>query len=600
MKQSFFKSKKFKIILAIFLLLLIAATVLFFFFYKELKKEKGRSLIGNKMNINFPAQTIKSDLTRFFIETELTKVETIKARLKYKAGPREIKLGVKGGEKQKYVYQTFYQKLLQGCDWEKITEGQDILYQKTKKYNFLSELLDDLPAKDKIAVYKSKWPQIIQMSLEGEPRQINPGYIKQTVGLRGSNTFIIGVDKSPFIFKLSKQDINARVGEDKYLVSLSKNGRLIDEKAIFDDGFTGKEKLKKEPQSVEFKLENTTPGIYEILAEFEGEGSDAFITSIETNQPKMVIKNNGYLWNKNPVTLYTNNASVIFKVSSKEYLQTIKLNDNIPLAIKKEGEKYTFDLPKLDPGASLYKLEIPNPFMSFASTGYFSFSPEQYFDPKMIYGVDLNSLDSLEQIDYILTSVPKASQEGDWLVSEIVFEAQDIKVDEDKKIYFSLEMLGLEKDKEELVIDSFEIEVRIPGLLDDNFSKKKTPSLLSPISQDTSSDKPVATLTPVSSLNKNLKIKVLNAGAPAGYAKKYADLISNAGYLNVEAGNALGEKIQDAKIAYPKTAEADIKLIENILKNKYKNVEKIINNDNSEIIINIGALFAIVTPTVAP
>ena len=566
------------------------AIVLGIFFYKQIKRDKGKGLIGSNLSLSFPAQVIKSDYTRFFINTETTNIGAIKARLKYKAGPREIKLGIKGGEKQKYIYQTFYQKLLQECNWEKIIEGQDILYQRTPQYSFLSELLDNLPPKDKIAVYESQWPQLIRMSLSDELRQKDAGNIKQTVSLKGSYTFVLGVDKSPLIFKLAKQDINARAGEDKYLISLKKNGRLIDEKAIFDDGFTGKEKLKKEPQSIEFNLEDISPGVYEVLAEFEGEGSDALITLVETNQPKMVIKNNGSFYDKTPVTLYTNHPSVVFKVSSKEYLQTIQLNDDIPLAIEKEGEKYTFDLSKLDPEANLYKLEIPNPFITLTSTGYFSFSPEQYFNPDLIYGLGLNTLDSLEQIDYILTSVPKASQEGDWFISEITFEAEDIRIDEDKKIYFSLETPGLQKDKGELIIDSFEIEAKIPGFLAEGFLGKedKATPVLTP------------TVTPIPTLNKNVKIKVLNNGAPVGYAQKYADLLMSAGYINVEFGNTEEKETKETSIIHPKTSEIDALKIEQILKNKYKIVNKVINNESSEIIVNIGSLLVNATPTITP
>jgi len=594
-------TKKKKTILAIVFLLIVVAG-LSFFFYQRIKNKQNNILSNNK-SISFPAQVIKSNATRFFIDINSTVFDSITARIKYKnpsSVPKEIKLGVRGSEKDKYLYQIFYQRLLQNCNWASITERNNTLYQKNKNYNSLSELASNPPYKDKIALYNSDW----QVPLRGI-EQTSIKNLKKEVELRGTHTFVVKVDKLPFIFKLSKQDINAANGEDKYLISISKNSKIIEEKTIEDDGFTGKERLKKEPQSVEFKLDKIDIGVYEILAKFEGTGTDSIITSVETNQAKMVIKNNIYLLENKPRVLYASNLPLVLKVPSKDYLQTINLNDDTPLKIEKETEKYTFDLPQLSPGNNLHKLEIPSPHLYLISTGYFAFSAEEYFDPKApLSGIDLNTLISLDEIDYLLTSIPKARQEGEWLINEITIDGKDIKIDENKKLYFSLEIPDLQKESGELEIESFDIGVKIPWLLGNKLNRGNvtvsptpTPKVISPVSGNIPTVKP----TPIpTTVGKSIKIRVLNAGSPAGYAKKYADLIIAAGYLNVEIENAEGEKIKDATIVYPKALETDIGKIEQILKNEYKNINKVVNNDKTEIIISIGALFVNVTPTITP
>ena len=601
MERKIFLTKK-KIIIAIIIFLIIS---LFCFFYQRIKNKQNNILSNNK-SISFPAQTIKSNATLFFIDINSTVFDSITTRIKYKnpsSVPKEIKLGVKGSEKNRYFYKTLYQKLLQNCDWESIAEDKDTLYQKNKNYKFLSELYNSPPNKDKIAVYNSD-----RQILLNDAVQINSKAIKKEVELIGTHTFFIKVDKLPFIFKLSKQDINAYVGEDKYLISLSRNGQIIEEKTIEDDGFINQERLRKEPQSVEFKFDKINPGVYEILAKSEGKGNpDSVIRSVETNQAKMVIKNNIYLLEDKPMILYVNNLPLVLTIGAKDYLQTVKLDESVALEIKKEREKYIFDLPKLSSNNNLHKLEIPSPHIYLSSSGYFAFSPEEYFDPELpLYGVNLNNLTSLDEVDYLLTSVPKARQEGEWFINEVTIDSKDIEIDENKKLYFSLEIPDLQEEGGSLEIESFDIEVKIPGLLATKLSRNNitslptlTPKVPSPISENTPTVKstpiPTIVLAPTVAIGKNIKVRVLNAGAPAGYAKKYADLITAVGYLNIEIGNITEGTLKETSITYPQYLVIEANAIENILKPEYKSVINKIDNTISEIIISISTLSQIKT-----
>ena len=600
MERKRFLTKKKKIILIIaFLLIIILGSS--FFFYQRIKNSQN-NIFSNNKSISFPAQTIKSNATRFFIDINSTIFDSIVVRIKYKnptSVPKEIKLGIRGNENNKYFYKILYQRLLQNCNWGSITEGDNTLYQKNKNYNFLSELVSIPPDKDKIAIYNIDW----QIPLKDT--EIVNKVIKKEFELKGTHTFVVKVDKLPFIFKLSKQDINALNGEDKYLVSVSKNNKIIEEKTIEDDGLTGKEKLRKDPQYIEFKLNDIETGIYKILVKYQGDVADSVITSIEANQAKMVIKNFIYLLEDKPRVLYANNLPLVLKAVIK---QTINLNNGISLEIKKEGEKSSFDLPKLSPGNNLHKLEIPFPRLYFNNSGYFAFSPEEYFDPE-VRGIDLNAITSLDEIDYILTSIPKTRQEGEWLINEITIDGKDIKVDKNKKLKFSLEIPDLQKEGGELEIEYFDIEVKIPRfwiskLNYSNIVSLPTPTtkVPSPISENISTVKPTPiSTTPttiptiITTIGKSVKVRVLNAGAPAGYAKKYADLITAAGYLDVEIGNITEEALKETSIVYPQSLAVDANAIENILKPEYQSVINKVDNGISEIIVSISTLFQVKT-----
>lgn len=612
MKKS--KIKQIKFISASFGIL-IGVSVITFLVYKYWSplgkklilnfKSKGSEISLAKVsehdgNLSIPAQVIKSPTIRFNMDLKSTDIESIVAKLKFKTGPKEIKLGIRGSEKDKFIYQSFYQKLLQDCSWDTIGESGKTLYQKTKNYDDIRQLIEDPPDYRQIASYAINPSMFIQNLLDDKltPKK-EAKNIEIKTGLRGSHTFVVRVDRAPFYFKLTKQDINMYAGEDKFLLSITLNGQLIEEKSIADDGFVGTEKLKKDPRSVEFNLTDIKPGIYEISAKDESKGSDSVITQIVTNQSKVVIKNDVFTLNDKAITLYTATSPITLTVVHKDYLQTVKLDNTIPLDLKKEGQKYVFDLEKLvknKKADELYKLETPKTDLSFNSTGYFAFAPEQYFDPEVIHTTDLNTVASIEEIDYLLTTVPKATQEGEWLTSEIKFNSQDIKLGENKKLYFSLEMPDLAKYSGELEMAYFTVEVKLKGDLSDTFNQQKiTPTLIptiapSPTLPPNPSPKPTDTVSSLG-LNMSTNIIVVNAGAPASFTQKYINLFKSASYQSVSAGAVTYEKLKNATLVLPdNTSITDILTLQDILKKEYKIVNQITNYHNSDIIVKLGAL----------
>jgi len=553
-------------------------------------------------NFAIPAQIIKSDITRFTMDIGSGEIESITAKLKYKTGPKEIKLGIRGNAKDKFVYQPFYQKFLQECTWDKIEEATKFLYQKVKKYDNIGKLIEKQPDYREIATYNIHPSILMQKLLANGIDQKNTKPIDIKTGLRGTHTFVFRVDKAPFYLKITKQDINMYPGEDKYNIAISRDGRLIEEKSIADDGFIGTERLKKDPQSVEFNLTDIEPGIYEVSVKMEGK-SDSVITQIESNQSRMVVKNSVFTLYNKPITLYTHASPVTLNAVHKEYLQTVELNDKIPLEIKVAGEKTVFDLEKLvkdKKSSEFYKLETPKTDVVFSSTGYFAFAPEQYFDPEVIHGTDLNTVASLDEIDYIITSVPKATQEGDWLVSEVTFDPKDIKLDDNKKLYFSLEMPDLAKYSGELEIDSFTVEVNLKGALSDKFGKKEPTATPAPSSAPTSeptkaiaspSATPTIKVTPSAAAQvkpKPVVIKITNGGAPGGTGTRLANKLKELGYINAKAESSTS-KFTNANISYPVKYKDDLEAIESVVKTEYKFISRSSNYRDEIITINIGA-----------
>lgn len=125
-----------------------------------------------------------------------------------------------------------------------------------------------------------------------------------------------------------------------------------------------------------------------------------------------------------------------------------------------------------------------------------------------------------------------------------------------------------------------------------SFGKKPT-NTPTPTVKITVTPSPTPTIkltpTPMAGINKDAQITVFNSGAPAGYAKKYTDLIKAAGYSLVTAGNA-NTNLKNALITYPERFKLDVSIIENILKAEYKNIVKTLNATGSGIVVNLGTL----------
>ncbi len=528
-----------------------------------------------------PSQVITTQAARFPVDLKAPNVDNIRAVIKFKPGPREIKLGVRGNDKDKYLYQSFYHSLVQeAAGWEKIKGISNILYQRVKHYHSIADLIDNPPAKDKIGGYFVNQETLVKnTSSQGRPNAVINTF------LRGSHTFYVWVETAPLVVKVSKQDINMYEGEDKLnLAVYGSNNKKMAEAVIPDDGMTTKTLLKKEAQTEKLEINDIAPGIYRLDLIYDGKSSDSVITRLEVNQEKIIAKSLFILDDK-PSIVYTDTLNLTTQIAHKEYLAPIKVNDKFEITVLQAGTKVTTDLEALTKtkfnGKDLFKLSSDKNDVIYSGDGYFAFSKDQFFNPDLVKYTDLNTIDNLDKIDYLLTVLTPARQEGEWLVSEISFDPKDLDITGDK-LYFSLESPKLADYGGELEIGGFEVNIDYQGALE-KFVKKPTEI---PTAVPTLTQVKVATPTAISS--KTMPIKILNGGAPSGTGTRLAAKLQTAGYANAKAENAT-DKFKNAAISYPEKYQNDLKAIEDIVKTEYKLTSRSINSQDETIIIKIGA-----------
>jgi|GEM_PF-3029962 len=419
--------------------------------------------------LKIPTQIIKTNQVRFSLNLLSNKVESIKATLKFKKGPKEIKLGVKGNEKDSFSYKLLYNSLLQNLNWKKIDDSDYTLWQKEKKYSSINEFLNNPPSIEKTLYYyldKNKFSTIKQNNTISGKNIVFNNY------LRGNHILLIEATKSPLILKVTKQDINIYDGEDKYKISIKKENKIILEKTIEDDGITDTSRLSMGPKEEIISLKDVGVGIYEVNITYIGKGFDSIITKIETNQPKIIFKGNISFWGGKPIVLYTDIKQINIS-SSGEDQKSIKLDDKYDLDINQKGKVFNFNLETLSgtkEKGGLYKLDIPKGYLTVSGVGYFALTKDQFFNPEL---EDITSIDNLDNIEYILTSYHRAKEEGNWLVSKIEFDVKNIKI-EDEKLLFSLESPELKNYGGELEIDSLEIIAKSDGVFKDKNEEEVT------------------------------------------------------------------------------------------------------------------------------
>lgn len=587
--------------------------------------------------LKIPSQLIQTSQVRFSVNLLSQKVSSINAKLRFKKNTKEILMGVRGNETDNFAYQPLYQSQLQALTLPETHEGDLTLWQKEKTFSNLGDFVKNVSPEKKIAAY---FVNADKLSLL-KPSEIKDTKTVITSQLRGTHTLLIRVDKAPLIIQVTKQDFNSYEGEDKVKIVVSKEGKIVGEQTINDDGITTASNLKMQPQEGVVTVKDINPGLYQLDITAEGKGGDSFVSKIEVNQQKVVFKNYFFAIGNKTTLLWTDAKKVNITTWHPEGLQTVKLNNDIDLKITEVNKKYVFDLEALSKKnqVDLFQLEFPKNDLVVNYDGYIVLNKDNYFNPDIIKSIPLSSLENLDETDYVISTYQKAKQDGDWLVAEANFDPKDIKVSGDK-LYFSLEMPDLAKYGGGLEIDSLEIDVKSEGVLSKAANDKKeeakptspatkkpnvfsrfftwvgerlsavkgffsgiiakfpgkkptnakptpTPAKPSP----SASPKPTApTATPSPTANKyDLLVRVLNGGSEKGAAASAAAILKNNGFTNVNAGNADRFDYAGVTIRHRKEDGSIADRIEALLKKEYGTVTKTLSATTAaEAVVILG------------
>ena len=598
--------------------------------------------------LQIPQQTIRQNVVTFNLKLITKPIEGVWVNLKFKGNTKEIKIGVRGSEKEQYFYQPLYQQQLEQLKMQ-ATANNLLFWQKEPIYAKLEQFIEKPPVDKITATY---FFNVGDFSLSQQ--KVSSPSEKNTIftrALRGSHTLFIRVDNKPLNITIEKQDSNAYKGEDVLLIELYKGDKQIMKKEIPDDGISETSNLKMNPQTEQIKIDSLESGVHKLVLTDKSSGADVNITKIETNQSGLIVSSPLYILDNRPATVWTNSKKITVTTWHDESLQTVKLDNLYDLKIDKTNKNYEFNLNKpetADNTRELHQLDIPKNDLIISGDGYFSFSKDSFFNPEPIKTVNLTALSDISKIDYIIANYQQAKKEGEWYTAQAYFDPKDIKIDGDK-LYFSLESPELNSYGGEIVIDSLEVTVKKPGWFSGqgvqnagetgNVVEKKTVKqnifsrffdwtgekmkvigkaiaspfvsawnwtrgvfvnkpATKPVPKRTPSVKvtptpisPIATssATPATAAKIDLLVRVLNGGGEKGSAASVAAILKAANFTNVIADNADKYDYKGATIQYRKIDEALANIIESLIKKEYVSIAKVpVSTTTAEILLIVG------------
>jgi hypothetical protein len=397
---------------------------------KYSSENKGELVLGPKNRVESTGSWYKqlNDLVYISTKTPFS-FNNATARIKFRNSfNQQILLGYQDQEEWHYNTHVLDYPLLDKLDWQKIGSGP-YLFQKNATYKSVGEFLSKPPVNKIVGVYDYSKVEALQSKvtlLNYQPATTNTTI---NVPLRGKTIMYAYLNHEPFKMTITKRDLNLYADPDVAKISVFKAKDIVYESTINDDGDTTNNHQAGAPQTIDIK--NPGPGlpeagVYKIVIDAPG---DSLITSITTNLHKIAFEGPLYVVDNHevygniiaktkPTSLITNAQQLNFR-SDHDQSKTALVDKQV-VNVTTPNQVYTVTSTAPSPN-----ITIPKSDMIVNGSGYFAFSPDQFFEPSSYKILPINSADDIAQADYILTNYKPPKHEGDWLVAERNFDLKN-------------------------------------------------------------------------------------------------------------------------------------------------------------------------------
>ena len=401
--------------------------------------------------LQIPEFVMRNNKVQFSLKLPTKEVKQANVKMRFKSDDNdELKVGLRSNPKENFQYKILDNKILGNLTWERNQEGNLCFWQKYKNYDSIQELIDR-PSKDQVI---SQYLYDINQEFKIKDYQKSDEEFVIDSPLRGSHTFYTYIKNEVLDFTIEKQDRNVYKGKDELEINVFKGREKIYSLTIEDDGIVDKSGNKKQPQIAHIEIPDLKEGVYKIQLLYKGTGDDSLITKISTNQHLLVFEKKMFILGNEPSTIWTNSKEINAQTYHSESCQTLKINDTQDLEIKERAKTFTAAMDK-----NLNKIYSPkNDIIITSDDGYFSFTPESFFNPRPYNTVEFHNDIDLETVDYIIADYTKPKNINGWLENEVSFDISDMEII-DNTLRFVLEAPGLKADNGEIIIDLIEVSL---------------------------------------------------------------------------------------------------------------------------------------------
>lgn len=325
-------------------------------------------------------------------------------------------------------------------------------------YASVDDFLHQPAAADEIATYNYDLSNVMRLD-EYQP-SASPTVISS--GLRGSHTLYTYIKNETLDFVFSVQELNRYVGEDECLIELWQGTRKISSQKLDDDGNVVADGKASPVHQLKLRVPDLAEGTYQIKIVSRNE--EHLIRRIETTQHLLTFNDHIYLSDneeyrraipdiiEEPTTLYGGGGAFTVRTSHQAGYQTLTV-ENEKLNITEVQTEYATTSTSWPTG--LRRIVSPRNNVFIKSNGYFSFAPEQYFDPTL--GVaNVNNLKSLDSLSYVIATYPKKESTGGWITASQTVSVPNLYT-ENNRVRFLLNLPGLAENRRVLKIKEIEI-----------------------------------------------------------------------------------------------------------------------------------------------
>ncbi len=289
--------------------------------------------------------------------------------------------------------------------WQ-ITRGEDDikLIQREKKYNTVEEFSNNLPVKDKIALYNYSLKDNFLIGNYKPTQENNIINYK----FRGSYQFYTYIKQEELNYNFNFSDLNINADEDPVEIKIYSGSKEIYSIIIND-----KNKDEVERQA-SIKMPDLPEGVYR----FSIIVNDDIITdSIKTKQSQFSLINKIWLaeGNKNNIILFTNSRLVNAQTINPASAGRLKIGDNF---LDIEETYRQFSMKTL---VQPVKIELYKDDMIISGDGVFSFSEDSLLDPSfknISESLDIKN----ENIEYVLTNYETPIDYDGWQIASADFD----------------------------------------------------------------------------------------------------------------------------------------------------------------------------------
>lgn len=357
--------------------------------------------------------------------------------------------------------------------WKVIAERGTMLLERNNLatsaplYKNLEEFLSNPPAREKIALYNYDLKKDFFLT------DYAAGGTEEIFGLRGAYQFYVYLKEEDLDLDFIFIDLNQNKDSDPLELFIYREGMIIDQRRLADDGIKEDNKKRSGEREMKVKISGLPEGAYKI----ELKANDDILTKkLASRQSKISFINKIWLYESGaPLALYTNSRQVSAQTANPASLGSLKVGaKNLEIS-----ETYRRFILKINKGEKeevapedefkkeeeqwleLTKLETGKSDLILAGDGLFSFKPESFFNPEFVQ-VDSGFDADQEGIDYILAGYEKPDEQNGWQIASAEFDLRGA-YREKGQYSFIISIPGFESGGDANNLEIKEISVSLGG-----------------------------------------------------------------------------------------------------------------------------------------